>query len=61
MATIALVIGGLIGYLTQYVYPFGLPAVQSLIASGVIYVIAMKIKAAVKPDHFTSPLFSQNP
>lgn len=53
MATIALVIGTLLGYLTQYVTTFGLPAVQSLIASGIVYYIAMKIKANVAPDHFT--------
>ncbi|WHY71938.1 cytosine permease [Fictibacillus enclensis] len=54
MATIALVAGTLVGYLTQYATSFGLPAVQSLIASGIVYLISMKIKAAVKPDHFCS-------
>jgi cytosine permease len=53
MATIALVVGTFVGYLTQYVNSFGLPAVQSLIASGIVYFIAMKIKANVKPDQFT--------
>ncbi|MDC3413781.1 cytosine permease [Aquibacillus sp. 3ASR75-11] len=53
MATIALVAGTLLGYLTQYVTTFGLPAVQSLIASSIVYVIAMKIKASVAPDQFT--------
>ena len=53
MATIALVVGVLVGYLTQYVNTFGIPAVQSLIASGVVYFAAMKVKALVKPDHFT--------
>jgi cytosine permease len=56
MATIALVLGTLLGYYTQYVHPFGLPAVQSVIAAGVIYWMAMKIKAKVAPDHFTGPL-----
>lgn len=53
MATIALVIGTLVGYYTQYVQSFGLPAVQSIIASALVYIIAMKIKAKVAPDHFT--------
>src|SRR5699024_6674500 len=34
MATIALIAGTLLGYITQYVITFGLPAVQSLIVSG---------------------------
>lgn len=53
MATIALVVGTLVGYYTQYVHSFGLPAVQSIIASAFVYIIAMKIKAKVAPDHFT--------
>ncbi|WP_419152597.1 purine-cytosine permease family protein [Aeribacillus alveayuensis] len=53
MATIALVVGTFTGYLTQYVYPFGLPAIQSLIISGIVYFIAMKVKASVAPDEFT--------
>lgn len=53
IATIALLIGILIGYITQYTYNFGLPAVQSLVASFLVYYILMKIKARVKPDEFT--------
>ncbi|MDN3438384.1 cytosine permease [Planococcus sp. APC 3900] len=56
MATIALVVGVLVGYLTQYVNTFGIPAVQSLIASGIVYFAVMKAKAAIKPDHFTAPV-----
>lgn len=36
-ATIAIVLAIAVGYLTQYVYPFGIPAVQSLLVSGGIY------------------------
>jgi len=54
MATIALVISTLVGYLTQYVYPFGLPAIQSLLVSMIVYYIAMKIKGSVAPDQFTN-------
>ncbi|REB08572.1 permease [Sporosarcina sp. BI001-red] len=53
MATIAVVAGVVVGYLTQYVYPMGLPAVQSLLASILAYVIAMKVKKNVSPDQFT--------
>lgn len=53
MATIAMVAGIIVGYLTQYVTPWGLPAVQSLVVSIIIYVIAMKMKKNRAPDQFT--------
>lgn len=49
MATIALVAGTLPGYLIQYVTSFGLPAVQPLIVSALVYYVSMKIKAKVAP------------
>ncbi|WP_040227171.1 purine-cytosine permease family protein [Bhargavaea cecembensis] len=61
MATIALVFGTLIGYLTQYVSTFGIPAVQSLIASGIVYLVAMQLKAKFKPDHFTEDIGKELP
>ncbi|WP_372973385.1 cytosine permease [Muriicola sp.] len=42
-ATISLLIGILSGYLTQYVFPFGIPAVQSLLISGAIYWLFNKL------------------
>ncbi|MDC3425457.1 cytosine permease [Aquibacillus sp. 3ASR75-11] len=57
VATIAVLSGALIGYLTQYVAPFGIPAVQSLILSAIIYLVGMQIKAKVKPDQFTKKDF----
>lgn len=36
-ATGALIIGLSVGYLSQYVYPVGIPAVQSLLVSGLVY------------------------
>ncbi|MEK4029856.1 cytosine permease [Pseudobacillus sp. FSL P4-0506] len=54
MATIALLAGIVVGYLTQYVSPWGLPAVQSLLISLVVYIVAMKIKKNVAPDQFTA-------
>lgn len=53
MATIAIIIGTLFGYYTQYVKPFGIPAVQSLLLTAVSYYLLMKIKAKIAPDHFT--------
>lgn len=38
LATISVVVGLLVGYLTQYTYPLGIPAVQSLILAGVTYI-----------------------
>lgn len=53
MATIAIVAGIAVGYITQYISPMGLPAVQSLLISIAVYYIAMKIKKKVAPDQFT--------
>lgn len=57
MATIAWISGIIIGYITTYVSPMGLPAVQNLVVAGLTYYIAMKIKAKVAPDHFTPSAF----
>lgn len=53
MATIAIVFGTALGYVTHYIIPFGLPAVQSLFASAIAYYVLMKIKSNVAPDQFT--------
>lgn len=53
MATIAAIIGIALGYYTQYVNNWGLPAVQSLLAAFLSYYLLMWIKAKVKPDVFT--------
>lgn len=60
IATLALALGALVGYLTQYVFPMGVPAVQSLLISGAVYLAGMKIKAKVKPDHFTNSDIKNN-
>lgn len=60
IATISIASGSLIGYLTEYVVPFGIPALQSLVASGVVYLVAMKIKSRVKPDQFTHSNFTKH-
>lgn len=38
-ATISMAVGILVGYLTQYVFPIGIPAVQSLIGAGLFYLL----------------------
>lgn len=53
MATIAMITGMVVGYITQYVTPLGLPAVQSLFVTGIVYFFAMRIKAKIAPDQFT--------
>ncbi len=37
LATISILIGLFVGYMTQYQFPMGIPAVQSLLASGALY------------------------
>jgi cytosine permease len=39
LATISVLVGLLVGYLTQYQYSVGIPAVQSLLVSGTVYVL----------------------
>lgn len=52
IATIAMLGGGFIGYMSQYLVPFGIPAVQSLLVSVIVYFVGMKLKAKYFPDHF---------
>ena len=54
IATIAMASGTTIGYMTQYEIPYGIPAIQSLLTSIVVYYIGMKIKGSLKPDQFTT-------
>ena len=42
-ATLSITIGMVFGYITQYIYPVGIPAVQSLIVSGASYVILNRV------------------
>ncbi|WP_051302834.1 purine-cytosine permease family protein [Salibacterium aidingense] len=53
IATLSMVIGVGVGYLTQYTFPIGIPAIQSLLISMVVYIAAMKIQAKIKPNHFS--------
>ena len=53
MATVAMAAGTAVGYLTTYVAPAGIPPLQSLLATGLVYYAAMKLKAKAAPDKFT--------
>ena len=68
MATIAMIVGIAVGYITTYVVVIGIPPAQSLIitgityysfegvaasTSGITYYVIMKVKAKVAPDKFT--------
>ena len=53
MATVAMAAGTAVGYLTTYVTPAGIPPLQSLLATGLVYYAAMKLKAKAAPDKFT--------
>src|SRR5699024_333220 len=53
VATVAMILGALVGYMTQYVIIFWIPAVQSIITTMIFYYIGMKIKARINPDQFT--------
>lgn len=44
LATLSILVGLLIGYLTQYQFPIGFPAVQSLIISGGLYAVLTTMK-----------------
>ncbi|GGB42353.1 permease [Virgibacillus dakarensis] len=59
IATIAILAGSSVGYLTEYVVKIGIPALQSLVISGIVYLLVMKIKSQVKPDHFTNSGYSK--
>lgn len=54
IATITMVIGFIVGYLTQYIYVFGMPLLQSFLLTAIIYYLGMKMKGGVKPDSFTN-------
>lgn len=53
IATFAMGVGVALAYWTQYVQEMGIPAVQSLFVSAILYLAAMKMKKKYKPDQFT--------
>jgi cytosine permease len=44
LGTLSILVGLLVGYLTQYQIPFGFPAVQSLLVSGALYTVLTRMK-----------------
>lgn len=57
MATIAMIAGAAVGYVTTYVVEIGIPPLQSLIVTGIVYYVAMALKAKTAPDKFTEGMF----
>ena len=57
IATLAMVIGAAVGYVTTYVVSVGIPPLQSLLITGIVYYVAMRIKAKAAPDKFTEGMF----
>ncbi len=57
MATLAMIVGTTVGYLTTYVIVIGIPPMQSLFITCITYYLAMKIKAKTAPDQFTEGMF----
>lgn len=57
MATIAMIVGVAIGYITTYVVNIGIPPLQSLLATGIVYYLTMRIKSKVAPNKFTKGMF----
>ncbi|EKU47557.1 cytosine permease [Brevibacterium casei] len=55
VATISALVGLVFGAFTQYVWPMGIPPVQTLIISGIVYLIASRIKARYAPCMFCAP------
>lgn len=46
-ATLSVLLGIGFGYYTQYIQPIGIPAVQSLIFSGIVYYLLMKMRSGL--------------
>ena len=53
MATLAMVVGIIVGYVTTYVVEVGIPPLQSLLVTCATYYVAIKLKARYAPDMFT--------
>lgn len=57
VATIALIAGLVVGYVSTYVVTIGIPPLQSLVITALVYYFAMKMKAKAAPDKFTEGMF----
>lgn len=54
-ATISMMAGIIVGYYTQYIRPWGIPAVQSYFVSAILYYVLTCIKAKIVPDEYSPP------
>lgn len=57
VATIALIANIICGYVTTYVVEIGIPPIQSLAVTCLVYYFGMKIKAKKAPNKFTKGMF----
>ena len=53
IATVALVAGIALGYYTQYIHAWGIPAVQSYFVSAILYYGLTYLKARMAPDEYS--------
>lgn len=53
VASAAGTVGIVVGGLTQYVWQLGIPPVQTLLAAGITYTAASRLKSRIAPDRFT--------
>jgi cytosine permease len=53
VATLAMLIGIVFGYYTQFINPIGIPAVQSYLITSLLYYVFMRAKGKKYPDSFT--------
>lgn len=56
IATISMTAGIVVGYYTQYVHSWGIPAIQSYFVSAVIYYVLTYAKAKYCPDEYSPKL-----
>lgn len=54
-ATISMMAGIIVGYYTQYIRPWGIPAVQSYFVSAILYYVLTCIKVKIVPDEYSPP------
>ena len=53
IATIAFIVGILVGYITAYKKPIGIPPIQSLLVAALVYYLGMKFQKSKAPNQFT--------
>ena len=56
LATMAMAAGIAVGYYTQYIHPWGVPAIQSYFVAAALYYILTYAKAKYHPDDYSPAL-----